>query len=239
MEPIVSNEMSALLKHLKKKGILEEVLTKRIDKKDLSVGSYRPGSKSLAVIADRPDSGDSAIAHELVHVFQKAGIKPNSQKAVEYEKEYRKATWPWQREESNLPRHWVEGRMDSAYNTDRQGSGRIPGLAQKAIRRRFKATTEAIPKGESWSGLKNPKEKKGYWDGYVEGNAYYYTDGKIASPGKAQRNTEFGMMLLDYGVPMELVEPLVKRLKNAEKLVERYSGGSYELNELRKSKGRR
>jgi hypothetical protein len=65
------------------------------------------------------------------------------------------------------------------------------------------------------------------------------SDPRVAKPGQGNRSVEFGMFLLDKGVPMNIVYPAVKQMEVAYPPKRFYSGGSSELHSLRnKNKGK-
>ena len=245
-DQILSPEFRAIKKYAKEAGFLNELEAGRTEHEDLGIGSYDVKGKSAVVLADAPDAGDSTLAHEVVHPLRFSGVEPRSQKFQKKMQRYVAAQPLYRRmfgdpeKDIVLPKHWVDQKMGSTAwsESPRVGLDRVTRLARETGQRRLEEVKSAIPEGASWSGLNKEGDEYGRNE-RVEGDAYYLTKrDEIARP-LSERATEFGLHLLDYGFPMEIVEPAVRRLEQIAAPKYRYSGGSADLNKLREQYSRR
>ena len=243
----ISPEFRELINTMHRRGLLNEVIVGHTGLKDAGVGSYIPKNKSIAMIAENPAAGDATLAHETVHASRFSAVKPKTelfrdkmQKYVNLQPWYRRA---FGNPEGDivLPKHWTEGKMDSTVWSEKPrffgGRDRITRLADKTRDRRVDEVISSIPDYQAWSGLTNKGDELNR-NPAIEADAYYFTrrDG-LARPLE-ERAKEYGMYLLDYGIPMKVVEPVVRRLEGIAAPQYRYSGGSAEVGRLREQYSR-
>ena len=226
-EKVFGPEMQKLLNYLVEHEVLSDVISgHQADTPGFGTGSYDPVTKDIAVLSGDSESGDETAGHEIVHLLADRESKPDRMS-----KEMEKLPYLMKRD-LVFPKHWVEGKM-ADIPTRRMG-GKIKDMARTATQRRVKTVRDSIPEGARWSGI--PPTSYGSFlhrDSSGEGSAYYMTNPLVASP-QGDRAKEFGMYLLNHDIPMDIVEPVVKRMSGIAKPEKRWSGGSYELEELRK-----
>ena len=229
---IISPEVWRLINHLAETGKLKEFLHKSHDFEDVGIGSTQPDNGSVAVIAGSKNSGDRVVAHELVHL-----LSGKESRVDRMSKKIAGSSHPSYVGNIAYPKHWTEGKIGDRNTGAQPRSAKISRFIDEAGKRRFNAVHSSIPEGESWSGLE--KNKKVYWDGHEEGAAYYMSSPNIKAPLQQERAKEFGMYLLQHDVPMDIVEPVVKRVGQLAKPKKQYSGGGANLARLRDSRSKR
>jgi hypothetical protein len=228
---IISPEMWKIINYLSETGQLKEFLHRAHELEDVGVGSTRPDSRSIAVIAGGKNTGDRVVAHELTHL-----LSGQESRVDRMSKMIAKSSHPSYVGGVVYPKHWKEGKVGDRNVGAGPRSGRVSGFIKKSAKRRTNEVLQSIPKNESWSGLERD-ERVYFFDPHEEGTAYYMSSPYVNSPSQQERAKEFGMYLLQHNVPMDIVEPAVLRLGQLEKTMNRYSGGSAELADLREELG--
>lgn len=241
--PFFSPGIERFIAHLKERGVVSNVLTERHHLPELGVGSYRPKSKTFAVIASSPSEANVTAAHEAVHAILASGLPSRTGK---FYNDYANKLSAFDRIGLVLPKHWSEGKVDNPLITERYDEHKAPdpfknviGSADDYMRntdaRRSEVVRSSIPKGQRWSGIKG-KSEGGFQPDDVseESHAYFFSDPKVIQEPMSDRLKELGMFLLDYDIPMSIVEGVLQDLSSARYPHKAYSGGSYELNELYK-----
>jgi hypothetical protein len=226
---IFSPEIRSVLTHLIKTKAISKVMTERQENApDLGIASFRPKDRSLALIAGDKNAADTAAAHEILHVPNtgKTGI----QRFSELEEKFLKLGG--NPDEITRPKHWTQGALDST--TGIKPGSKMHQLALETENKRLNDVRSSIPPGAEWSGLSAPGPKSIVGlGGHEEAGAYYHTDPRVAKPAQPDRAKEFGMFLIDRGVPMPQVEALVKRMSELLPPTRFYSGGRANLERLR------
>ena len=232
-EKVFSPEIDRLLTYLMENEILSDIISSyQPDAPGFGTGDYDPRTKEIAVIAGDTAGGDVTAAHEIVHLL--AG---RESKVDRMSKEIEKLPFLMKRD-LVFPKHWTEGKVPDI--SDKivwpGGGSRLQKMLKKTSERRLNEVRDSIGEDAKWSGI--PPTSYGpfmHRDAYGEGAAYHMTSPKVATP-MGESAKEFGMYLLNHNVPMKLVEPIVKRLSGIAKPENRWSGGSYELEQMRKRK---
>lgn len=70
---LFSKEMQRLVDYVLQKKLIKRVLTEQTHDKDLGIAHY--DYNNIALIADRPNSGDPTVAHEIIHAFAESDLK--------------------------------------------------------------------------------------------------------------------------------------------------------------------
>ena len=202
--------------------------------KDLGIGTFY-NDKVLAVLANSPAEGSSAVVHELVHAFVRSGLPSRTKKMREG---LAKLPFVDRAFDSTVyPKHWKEGKVDNPLiKKSFSGSYIYPiddRLLGKTTERRIRTVTDSIPLGSRWSGLAGTKSgKMNRGPVSEEGHAYYFTELQL-NENYHERLKELGMFLYDFGVPDDIVGGVITDLKQARPVGTRYSGGGENLWQLR------
>ena len=178
---------------------------------------------TIAATKKNPRQANASFFHETVHALLDSRLPSNTAKIAElynglHPKDRLFRTVP------PLPKHWKEGKVDNPLLKEHRGThlppsqGWLTNTLRRTANRRLGITKESIPKGQSWSGL---KDRSGSGN-YEEGSAYYFTSpgiiGTAGESGPNERSKEFAMFLLDYGVPMSVAYRIMQELTgSAEK----------------------
>jgi hypothetical protein len=241
---VMSENMYALLEHLKKRGAVGEVYAQHAkDKEDLGVGGYIPADKGVAVIAHNPRMGGKTLAHEITHALNWSDLESKEQRirklAEEDPEMVKKLVFPssWERGEVAAP--LTERFLASFAQTPENSRDKIVSkMFNDTAINRTNEVRKIIPPGESWSGLRELGNKEHIKEYEEEGQAYYLTSPHVAKP-MSKRAKEFGMFLRSYNVPMDIVAPLVEEMSGLKVPSKKWVGGTNELNDLIKRENRR
>ena len=229
---IVGPGVRALLEWAKAQGVITDAhLVAASDKPGLGIGAFRPARKDMAVMAASPNEGNYTVVHELLHAITGAGLPSRTNKAAQEMEKLTKGDQAG----VVLPRHWVRGAVDNPLQTPRRvmdKPNRIKDAVRASNERRLGELRQSMDPNV-WierSGIK-PAGQPGSRDDYEEAHAYYFTDPQMNPATVDERAKEAGMFLLDVGVPMQVVEPVVAELSQTKADPEgpRWSGGSREL----------
>lgn len=226
-----------LISHLQEKGIVGKLYTQFMDQPDLGIGNYNINDKSIALIANNSNSGNRTLAHELSHAVYNSDIESKTKRLLDHEYSRPVIQALLGINELAVPRSYLEEDKIPAPMAKNLYEGHPTSITNATHRSRHRRVNEvlySIPEGQRWSGLSGSMMRKNDRD-YDEGQAYYFTDPDSTNRPMPERAKEFGMFLLDYGIPMNIVEGVVKELGEVKPPKYKYSGGSYELNELRES----
>lgn len=238
---VMSENMYGLLEFLRGRGDVGPVYTQHYSgAPELAVGDMRIADKSIAIIAGSPEYGNKTLAHEITHALNR---RSNLSRDAKIEAYLSGRLIPW---DLTFPTSYHEGKVAAPLIGRTMAGNSFAGYDENfftnTAKQRTKTVRTSIPEEHrSWSGLTPVRGGEEYThrlNDEEEGQAYYLTDPKVATP-QSSRAKEFGMFLRAHDVPMSLVAPIVEELGILKKPKSSYSGGSYELQELRESRKRK
>lgn len=225
IKELISPEVQNLMLWAKGYGIVDNILLeKEVKIKDVGTGSYIPERKSIAVVASSCNTADRTMLHELTHALIRYEYKNkfasfNDVKEKEIEKfamPSKLFVWPFSLK------------------------FRSP-LFNKAMAERsmmIAHVRSVIPEGFAWSGVPSEKDDLRHADAlhfHEEGFVHYLTE--PYEKDKYHRATAFGMFLRNKGVPMDIVAPIVERLRELEQPKTIVTGGDADTWRLRRDYG--
>jgi len=208
-----SSELQALLDYLRNTGYIRNF---RVSFAEDTYGEYDLDNQTISVEGSNERERESAILYETVHALAKKPERSNTAKMYNLWKKLgyfdrKNVVFPVGTEKGQawnplIEKHEPYGMTEPWYNRSR-----FPQALNDTQTRRFRAVTKAIPKGESWSGLK-PQGELSRGTSSEETHAYYFTEPGLAVPQKT-RVDEFTRFLLDYDVPIDIIRNLKTRME--------------------------
>lgn len=234
---VMSENMFALIEYLQKRGDLGRVYSEaRPGDPDLTVGAALKDSKDIAVVAGSPEAGNAVLGHEIAHKITKSGYVPRTARIGAVIGNDKLSNYV-------LPSRWLQQQVGAANVYGSIENLDLRKLLRDTASRRQFEVRGSIPEDEEWSGL-TPLTNKDLYKHHdyndEETKSWYLTDRnltradspmKVASP-RRQRAKEYGMFLRDYGVPMNIVAPVVEDMIAAPVQKDFYFGGTADLYRL-------